>query len=143
MDQENSFLGVGWSFPPQFDKTNLEAQMVGYEEDIRQSLSILLSTTPGERVMHPDFGCNLNQFVHEEISESLFTHIRQVIQDSIIRYEARIDLEDLQLEYDNGLDGVLYITLVYTIRQTNSRNNMVYPFYLLEGNNISSLTQTS
>jgi phage baseplate assembly protein W len=143
MDEENSFLGVGWSFPPQFDLNTLDTVMSGYEEDIKQSLTILLSTSPGERIMHPQFGCNLRQFVHEEISQSLFSHIEEVIRASIIRYEARIDLENIELEYDNGEDGILYITLYYKIRQTNSRHNMVYPFYLLEGNNISSLQTKS
>ncbi len=99
MDSENSFLGVGWSFPPKFDKINHETAMVSKEEDILQSLNILLSTRPGERIMNPSFGCNLNQFVHETISESLFSHIKEVISDAIIRYEARIDIEDIEIEY--------------------------------------------
>jgi len=139
MDSENSFLGIGWSFPPRFDEINKEAVMVSTEEDILQSLKILLSTRPGERIMNTSFGCDLNQFMYEEMSETLFSHIREVISDAIIRYEARIDLEDIEIEYDNGLEGVLYITIAYQIRQTNSRHNMVYPFYILEGNNISSL----
>lgn len=139
MDSENSFLGIGWSFPPRFDEINKEAVMVSTEEDILQSLQILLSTRPGERIMNVSFGCDLNQFMYEEISETLFSHLREVISDAIIRYEARIDLEDIEIEYDNGVEGVLYITIVYKIRQTNSRHNMVYPFYILEGNNISSL----
>ena len=139
MDSDNSFLGIGWSFPPRFDEINKEAVMVSTEEDILQSLKILLSTRPGERIMNASFGCDLNQFMYEEISETLFSHLREVISDSIIRYEARIDVEDIEIEYDNGVEGVLYITIVYKIRQTNSRHNMVYPFYILEGNNISSL----
>ncbi len=141
--KEISFLGKGWSFPPQFDKINKELQMVEHDEDIRQSLTILLSTNPGERLMHPTFGCNLRQFMYEEISETLFTHIKEVIKDSIIQYEARIKLNDIETEYDNGEEGILYITLHYTIKQTNSRHNMVYPFYLLEGNNISTLNKSS
>lgn len=139
MDSENSFLGIGWSFPLRFDEINKEAVMVSTEEDILQSLKILLSTRPGERIMNASFGCDLNQFMYEEMTETLFSHIREVISDAIVRYEARIDLEDVEIEYDNGVEGVLYITIVYKIRQTNSRHNMVYPFYFLEGNNISSL----
>lgn len=139
MDKENSFLGIGWSFPPRFDETNREAVMVSKEVDIVQSLKILLSTTPGERVMNPNFGCNMNQFMYEEISETLFSHIKSVISDAILRFEARIDVESIDIEYDNGHEGILYITITYRIRQTNSRHNMVYPFYILEGNNISSI----
>ena len=139
MDSENSFLGVGWAFPPHFDEINKGATMVSAEEDILQSLNILLSTRPGERIMNPTFGCDLNQFMYEEISETLFSHMREVISDAVIRYEARIDIENIDIEYDQGEKGALYITIAYQIRQTNSRHNMVYPFYLLEGNNISSI----
>ncbi len=138
MSEENSFLGIGWSFPPAFDQINREVVMVSKEEDIAQSLKILLSTHPGERVMQPEFGCNLNQFMYQEISESLFSHIKEVISDAILRFEARIDVEQISIEFEDE-QGVLYITVAYRIRQTNSRHNMVYPFYILEGNNISSI----
>ena len=139
MDSENSFLGVGWSFPVRFDRTSRQAAMVTKEEDIDQSLRILLATYPGERILNEEYGCNLRQFMYEEASESLFSHIREVISDAILRFEARIDVEEIQIEHDNAGTSVLYITVMYRIRQTNSRHNMVYPFYLLEGNNISNL----
>ena len=139
MDHENSFLGVGWSYPLRFDLVNREAVMVTTAQDIEQSLRILLSTRPGERIMNEEFGTDLNQFMYQEVNESLFSHIREVISDSVLRYEARIDITDIGIEYDGGRDGVLYITLTYTIRQTNSRHNLVYPFYLLEANNVSNM----
>ncbi len=108
--------------------------MVTKEQDIYESLRILLGTQPGERTMQPRFGCNLRQFVHEVANESLFTHIKEVIRDAILRFEARIDVEVIETEYDPN-EGILHITIDYRIRQTNSRHNMVYPFYLLEGNN--------
>lgn len=134
MTEENSFLGRGWGFPVRFDDINMDNSMVTKEADIYESLRILLGTQPGERTMQPKFGCDLRQFVHEEASESLFTMIKGVIQDAILRFEARIDVETLLTEYDPN-EGVLHITIEYRIRQTNSRHNMVYPFYLLEGNN--------
>jgi len=138
MAEDTSFLGRGWAFPPSFDQINKEAYMVSDQEDINQSLKILLATKPGERIMNPDFGCDLLQFVFEEVSESLFSHIKTVIMDAIIRFEARIDVEEIEIEHDSNSElGVLYITIHYIIRQTNSRHNMVYPFYLLEGNNIT------
>ncbi len=138
MAEENSFLGIGWGFPVRFDDINMDNSMVTKEEDIYQSLRILLGTQPGERTMQPRFGCNMRQFMHEVATESLFTRIKQVIKDSILRFEARIDVESIQTEYDPN-EGILHITIDYRIRQTNSRHNMVYPFYLLEGNNTGIL----
>ena len=63
MDSENSFLGVGWSFPVRFDRTSRQAAMVTKEEDIDQSLRILLATYPGERILNEEYGCNLRQFM--------------------------------------------------------------------------------
>lgn len=139
MAEEHSFLGRGWGFPVRFDDINMDNSMVTREEDIYESLRILLGTQPGERTMQPRFGCNLRQFVHEVADESLFTHIKEVIRDAILRFEARIDVEHIDTEYDVN-EGVLHITLDYRIRQTNSRHNLVYPFYLLEGNNTGIIT---
>lgn len=140
MAEEHSFLGIGWAFPIHFDDINMDSAMVSKEADIYESLKILLGTQPGERVMQPHFGCNMRQFVHEVPNETLYTHIKEVISDAILRFEARIDVDNIIIEYDGGAEGVLFITIEYRIRQTNSRHNMVYPFYLMEGNNISSLS---
>lgn len=134
MAEEHSFLGRGWGFPVRFDDINMDNSMVTKEEDIYESLRILLGTQPGERTMQPRFGCNLRQFVHEVADASLSSHIKEVIRDAILRFEARIDVEQIETEYDPN-EGIMHITIDYRIRQTNSRHNMVYPFYLLEGNN--------
>lgn len=139
MAEENSFLGIGWGFPVRFDDITMDNSMVTKETDIYESLRILLGTQPGERTMQPRFGCNLRQFMHEIATESLFTQIKEVIRDAILRFEARIDVESLLTEYDPN-EGVLHITIEYRIRQTNSRHNMVYPYYLLEGNNTGILS---
>ena len=139
MSEKNSFLGVGWGFPPKFSRMTHETEMVSQEEDIQQSLYILLSTYPGERVMNPKFGCGLRQFVHEEVNQTLFTHMKMIISNSIRDFEARINLNDVLFEYDNTEGSTLYITIDYTIRQTNSRHNMVYPFYMHEGSNVEHL----
>ena len=135
MTEDNSFLGVGWAFPPYFSPLNGDTGMVKDETDIYQSLFVLLSTHPGERIMDAEFGCNLRQFVFEEISQTLFTRIKKTVKDAIRNYEPRIDVNDIDLEYDYD-DNILRITIDYTIRQINSRQNMVYPFYFLEGTNI-------
>ena len=129
--KDNHFLGRGWSFPPTFDKDTGTVAMVSAEEDIFQSLEIILSTHPQERIMQPDFGCDLSQFMFEEISQSLITAIKGAISDAILYHEPRINLDDIAI--DEGQEqGLLLINLTYTVRQTNSRFNLVYPFYLNE-----------
>ncbi|MDJ0715448.1 MAG: GPW/gp25 family protein [Prochloraceae cyanobacterium] len=136
MTNNNSFLGTGWSFPPTFNRDAGGIEMVSDEEDIHQSLEILFSTRPGERLMQPDFGCELSQFLFEEISQSLITGIRGIISDAIIYHEPRIKLNNLDISESKAISGLLLISIDYTIRSTNSRFNLVYPFYINEPTNI-------
>lgn len=138
MSTDKSFLGRGWGFPPEFDRYAQSARMVAAEEDINESLRILLATAPGERVMQPAYGCGLKQQVFETLNESTLTRIRDTIQRAVLFFEPRITLEDIELDTSAAPDGLLSITLVYVVRTTNSRSNMVYPFYFLEGTNIRS-----
>jgi len=135
MSIDRSFLGTGWSFPPEFNKRSKTLKTVAEDEDIRESLRILLSTTPGERIMHPTYGCRLKSLLFESINESTITEIRDIIERAILFFEPRIKL--VQFNFDQQIRGLLRINLIYTIRETNSRSNMVYPFYFLEGTNIS------
>lgn len=130
------FLGRGWAFPPSFDRHQHQAQMVSAETDIRQSLMVLFSTVPGERVMLPGYGCPLHLHVFDAMNQHNLTQLYSLIQDAILRYEPRILLEDVQFDTQGALDGELRITLIYLIRQTNTRSNMVFPFYFAEGNNV-------
>lgn len=132
---DTSYLGRGWSFPPSFDKINGEALMVASKEDIEQSLEILLSTRPGERVMQPGFGCNLDVLLFESITTTLLTYVKDLVRKSILFHEARIDVNEIKIDVENVLNGLLLIAVDYTIRSTNSRFNFVYPFYLEEASN--------
>ena len=137
-DIDNAFLGIGWTFPPTFHKrTNeLAAKMVSEEQDIYESLYILLSTKPGERVMQPSYGCGLHAMVHETINDSTITAITDVIERAVLFFEPRVTLNDIDVNIDEAYEGKLKITLNYTIRKTNTRSNIVYPFYYLEGNHV-------
>lgn len=126
------FLGTGWAFPPAFDARGKAALMVSQEEDIEESLRILLSTVPGERVMQPTYGCGLHRMVFESINESTLTEIRSLVEKAVLFFEVRITLEHLEIDTAELMDGVLYLRLDYTIRTTNTRHNMVYPLYLQE-----------
>ncbi|HBO26710.1 GPW/gp25 family protein [Culturomica sp.] len=128
-----SFLGKGWSFPPEFRREALPSTMVTEEEDIGQSLHILLATRPGERVHRFDFGCGIYRFVHEEMTVTNQTLLKELIADTVLMYEPRVTLNEVTFDLESIYDGVLIICLDYTVRRTNSRSNMVFPFYLREG----------
>ena len=111
--------------------------MVSEDEDIWESLTILLSTSPGERTMYPAYGCGLKALIFDTISESTVTEITDVIERAVLFFEPRITLDRVEVEIDTMYDGLINIQLTYTIRLTNSRSNMVYPFYFQEGTNIA------
>lgn len=134
METNSSFLGIGWSFPPTFHQDGT-VEMVADEEDIVQSLEIILSTRPAERVMQPDFGCELSQFLFEEISQSTITGIRGTISDALLYHEPRIDVEDINID-ESAEEGLLLISVTYTVQVTNSRFNLVYPFYINEAQTV-------
>ena len=137
-DTDKSFLGVGWSFPPEFHKhaNAIGVKMVAEEEDIGESLRILLSTVPGERIMQPSYGCGLHTMVFETINESTITELKDIIERAVLFFEPRITLESVDIDTDESLEGRLKIQLNYTVRKTNTRSNIVYPFYYLEGSQV-------
>ncbi len=130
MKKEESFLGTGWSFPPEFDKNTADVKMTSAEEDIKRSLYILLSTTVGERVMQPAYGCNLKRFLFEPLNATTIAYVRKLVEDAIVYFEPRIELEGVSVEVE---EGTLNIIIDFRIRATNARSNLVYPFYLREG----------
>jgi phage baseplate assembly protein W len=131
----NSFLGRGWSFPPTFDVESGTVEMVSDEEDIRQSLNILLSTSLGERVMQADYGCDLHDYMFESLSNNLIGIIKHHVENAILYYEPRIIAEKVDVTTADSFDlleGRFTITVEYIIPETNSRFNYVYDYYLNE-----------
>ncbi len=135
-NNNNSFLGQGWSFPPEFNPYTAEVDLVAEDQDILESLNILLSTNPGERIMLPQYGIGIRQAVFQTIDQSLVTYLEHIIRMGIVKFETRIELNAVNVDVADVNQGVLYITVDYTVRKTNTRSNMVYPFYLEEGTNI-------
>jgi phage baseplate assembly protein W len=131
-----SFLGTGWSFPPEFNQVQDGVDTTSDEIDIQKSLEILLATRKGERVMLPDYGCNLDEMVFEPMTTTFKTYMREMIRTAIIFYEARINLNSVTIDDTRENEGVISISLDYTIRTTNSRFNFVYPYYKKEGTEI-------
>jgi len=136
MDTSKSFLGRGWGFPPEFNRATKSVNMLEDEADIKSSLEILLSTRLGERMMVPDYGCNLDELLFKPLTLTLKTYVIDLIKTAILYYEPRIDLNKIAIDPTDELEGVLLINLDYTVRATNSRKNMVYPFYKAEGNEL-------
>jgi phage baseplate assembly protein W len=127
-----SFLGTGWSFPPEFSRGGAELALVTGAEDIHQSLQILLATRIGERPMQESYGCNLDEVLFSTIDHGLVSNISALITDAVVRHEPRIELEELDVSQDPDDAGCLRIRLLYRVLATNSRYNMVFPFYLNE-----------
>lgn len=133
MDALNSsFLGQGWSFPPRFDPATKGLALVREAEDIHQSLYVLLHTEPGERVMQPTYGCALRQFLFELPVSSTLARLEEEVRDAILHFEPRINVDQVRTDISDLASGILRLDVSYVIRGLNSRNNVVFPFYLQE-----------
>jgi len=128
------FLGRGWSFPPTFAEG--EVRMVEDEVDIHDSLIILFGTLPGERVLQPSFGLDLTPLMFEPLSTTLTTLLKDRITTGLLVFEPRIRVLDLAIDDAQALEGLLLIRLDYSVRSTNSRFNLVYPYYLGDANEV-------
>ena len=122
------FLGIGLGFPVQLNSSGAVVT-AEYEESVRQSIWIILSTSPGERVMRPDFGCGIYDLVFEVNSASTSGKVAQAVRDSLLLQEPRIDVLDVQVQAQSA-GATLLIQIQYQVRATNNVFNMVYPFYL-------------
>ena len=127
-----AFLGVGWWFPPcaAGDGSTLIAK---YEQDVDQAIRIIIGTDWGERVMRPDFGAGLRSFVFGPLNQTTIQQVQTRVQESLVKWEPRIDVESVTAAIDASELGKLLVTVVYRVRATNTRNNLVYDFYLQEG----------
>lgn len=137
MAVQDDFLGRGWAFPPEFIKETGSVRMVSDEEDIRESLRILFNTSKGERVMLPDYGCNIKEFLFENSDTSRVHFLKDMISNAILKHESRITVKDITIDTEKAVDGVIFVSIEYTVNTTNNRNNIVYPFYLNEGTLLS------
>ncbi|PTT87716.1 hypothetical protein DBR42_11130 [Pelomonas sp. HMWF004] len=133
MDGDLDFLGTGWAFPPAFDRRSCGALTVSGVADVEESLRILFGTAPGERIMHPTYGCGLRRLVFEPMNSSTLTEIRNLIERAVLLFEARITLDAVEFDTSGLIDGVLRIRLDYRLRTSNSPYNFVYPLYLHDG----------
>lgn len=122
------FLGRGWSFPVIVDG----GAVVEASEDakVRQAIEVILRTAPGERAMRPDFGCGIHALVFETVSDDMLGRVITAVQTALATWEPRIDVSAVDAVPDPGDPTRLLIEIDYQIRSTNSRANLVFPFYV-------------
>jgi uncharacterized protein len=132
-ENNKSFLGVGWKFPPTFNRRSGSVMLVSEEEDIKESLEILLSTRKGERNMLPEFGCNLHHMAFESINGNTIAQLKDMIESAIRQFESRVTVDTIDVDTSKSIEGFVNIIIHYTINKSNQSSNMVYPYYILEG----------
>jgi len=127
---DTDFLGLGWNFPVGLDDGGQVELAPDGEQGIRQSIWTILATSPGERVMRPDFGCGLHDLVFGVNNAATATAVTRAVREALATWEPRIDVLDVYAAPDPSQSNVLNIEINYQLRSTNSRFNLVYPFYL-------------
>ncbi|MEM0998968.1 MAG: GPW/gp25 family protein [Bacteroidota bacterium] len=131
VNTEEAFLGTGWAFPPCFDAGS---ETVSAQDDIDQSLRLIIFTHLGERMMNQEFGCKLGTYRFAPMNQTNITLMQDAIRSAIVQWEPRITLNSVEVDTTEAVDGKLMLSLDYTVRITNSRSNLVYPYYLNEAN---------
>ena len=126
------FLGRGWRFPVNVTPAG-KIMVSEHEEDIKEAIWVILSTSKGERVMRPDFGCGIYEFVFATINTTTIGLIEASVREALTLWEPRIELINVNVATDKAEEGMLLISIDYRVRTTNNEFNLVYPFYLKEG----------
>jgi uncharacterized protein len=125
------FLGVGWKFPIRVNARG-GFSYVQHEQDIEESIWIILSTAKGERVMEPGFGCGIHDYVFAPNNPGTRGSIAYEVQLALATFEPRIDVGSVRVESFPERKNRLLIYVDYRVRSTNAKRNLVYPFYLNE-----------
>ena len=125
-------VGRGWAFPACFRAPNSGPDVEDGDALIQQSLYLLLNTQTGERALNAEFGSGLYHFMFQELSPLALTELKQEIATAILEHEPRIKLLSIEFDTQRAYEGLLNIVLEYSVKQTNARSNMVFPFYISE-----------
>ncbi|MES3518350.1 MAG: GPW/gp25 family protein [Natronomonas sp.] len=126
------FLGTGWKHPVTTDHRG-DIETSDAEADIRESIKIILGTAKGERVMRPEFGCDIHDHVYSAASPATLNLVESSVREALVRWEPRIDIEDVNARTASDDPNRILIEIEYYVRTTNSLSNMVYPFHITEG----------
>jgi len=125
------FLGRGWKYPIFIKDKKIASS--GGEDSIKESIEIILSTGKGERVMRPDFGCEIYGLAFLQNNTSTASLMRFYVEESLLKWEPRIEVLDVSVIPDDDERNLLIINIEYMVKTTNTRDNLVYPFYLDKG----------
>jgi phage baseplate assembly protein W len=126
------FLGKGWSFPV-LPTASGSIAFVSGADSIEQAIRIILETSPGERIMRPEFGCGIWELVMEANTAQLHGRLQVRVREALVRWEPRVDVLDVRIDSPVEKKNVLFIRIDYRIRANNALYNLVYPFFLQEG----------
>jgi len=126
------FLGTGWGYPI-MPGVEGAVEYVSEEKKIQQSISIILGTARGERLMRPGFGSRLHELVFAAIDSSTKSLIAHYATEALVEWEPRIEVLGIEISDEQAGQGKLLVDIEYKIKATNSTFNLVYPFYLTEG----------
>lgn len=132
-ETEKAFLGFGWKFPVGVNRQTGRIEGVSQEEDIAQSIRLILSTRKGERVMLPEFGCDLNKYVFGNTRKDDIAEIRRCVKEALRKWEPRIISVEVKVDTAELNRGVLLLNIHYQVRATNTPYNLVFPYYIQEG----------
>jgi len=135
--KEKDFLGSGWAFPVTFSKGNLELNLTKFEENINDSIDIILQTNIGERCLEPTFGTGLNRYLFDKMDESLKGGIIDTVKYSLLDNEPRIEVKNVVVTFSEEQKGTVLINIEYIYNKTNTRHNYIYPFYIKEGTSLN------
>jgi phage baseplate assembly protein W len=126
----SSFIGRGWGFPLRVNATG-GIGMVDRDREIAEAIRLILGTAPGERPMRPEFGCGIHEYVFAPGDGTTAGRIAREVRTALARWEPRIEVDDVVIAFDTIDEGTLYIDVHYTVRSTNDRRNLVFPFYTI------------
>ncbi len=126
------FIGRGWAFPLRTDTTGGIA-LVSREREVEEAIRLILGTSPGERPMRPEFGCRIHDFVFGLADGTTANEISAEVIRALGMWEPRIDVQDVVVSFDALDQTLLYIDVRYSLRRTNDRRNLVFPFYVIPG----------
>lgn len=133
MADNKRFMGRGFSFPFRVDPATNRIAMSSAEQDVEEAIRIILRTNLGERVMLPDFGTSAGDFLFSDDRAERVAALEESVREALDQWEPRITDIEVTADRDGSSKGVLAINIQYTLRVTNNQFNMVYPFYMMEG----------
>jgi len=127
---DGSFVGRGISWPLEVDHTG-SIRLTEGASDLDRSISLVLLTAPGERLMRPEFGCRIWDLLFEPVTPNLIGLISQAVRDALAQWEPRVVVDDVRPVPDPDDPALIRIMIDYRVRATNDRRNLVYPFYVI------------